>query len=655
MKFKGLRFSIANKLWLGFGIISIIILTSLGVIYLTLDKNIKLNDEITNVSKPSSKMILDLENLIVSSQMLIKNWVFIDKQEGTSDKIKLQATIDSIYPQIKIDLQRISKYWGKEEAEKLEAVFILSEDTLFVKYKYIMESLNGFDNYEDPMVMFEVQPMVEAGGEVMLIADKAIKDIHNIKINIDKIADDQSADMQFSFSSFKSIVSIMSIVLIILTIVVSFTTIRMIVNPINFIKEIAMRMAKGILPDDEIVVKNDEIGDMANAFNQHIGSLKEKANFATNIGKGKFNSEFEPLGEEDVLGVELLEMKNSLQLAKSAEEKRKEEEEKRNWAVEGIGKFSEILRSNNDGIEKLSDEIIKNLVKYIGAIQGGVFLLNDNDKNNTELELISAYAYDRKKFAQKNILLGEGLVGTCAIEKLPIYLTDIPNDYVKITSGLGDANPSVILITPLKIEDKILGVIELAGFNEIEAYKQDFVNKICESIASTMNSVKININTSLLLEQSQQQSEEMQAQEEEMRQNLEEMQTTQEEVSRSKHLAEAAKKNLDNIGNAIIGIDTDFNINYINKVGLELSGVTHDNALKSKCYELWENSHCKTSECRCAIAMNSKNIETGRTVIDNSGMDIIYTGTAILDDDGVVTGAIEEIIQTSRINKVLNL
>ena len=208
------------------------------------------------------------------------------------------------------------------------------------------------------------------------------------------------------------------------------------------------------------------------------------------------------------------------------------EDKKRNWTTEGFAKFADILRNNSDDLQQLSDEVIKNVVKYLGANQGGIFLWNDEDKGDSHFELMSAYAWDRKKYVTKRIEKGEGLVGACAMEKETIFLSTVPKDYVDITSGLGGSNPRCVILVPLKNENQVLGVIEMASFNQIEKYQIEFLEKIGENIASTISSVRINAKTKFLLEQSQQQSEEMAAQEEEMRQNMEELQATQEEAAR---------------------------------------------------------------------------------------------------------------------------
>ena len=135
----------------------------------------------------------------------------------------------------------------------------------------------------------------------------------------------------------------------------------------------------------------------------------------------------------------------------------------------------------------------------------------------------SCYAWDKKKFLNHKIYKGEGLAGQAWQEGDIVYLTEVPQNYIKITSGLGDANPTSVLIVPLKVNDQIFGVVEIASFNLFQDFEMEFVQKIAESIASTISSVKVNARTQLLLEESQEMTEQMRAQEEEMRQNMEEL------------------------------------------------------------------------------------------------------------------------------------
>ena len=338
----------------------------------------------------------------------------------------------------------------------------------------------------------------------------------------------QEANRNFKISIIVGILGILLMALVIAIIG------RNITNPLTKITELLKHLAKGYI-DDKMIIKietGDEIEEMSNALNQSIDGLNKKVDFANHIGQGELNHEFDLLSEEDVLGKSLIEMRNSLIKAGKEDEKRKTEDEKRRWTNEGLAKFADILRQNNDNLENLATEIIMNLVDYLKANQGGLFILNDDDKDNIHFNLLSAFAYDRRKYMQKHIQLGEGLIGSCAIEKKTIFITDIPHDYMEITSGLGGASPSSLLIIPLKLEEDILGVLEIASFTVFEKHEIEFVEKLAESIASTFSSVKINIRTSELLERSQQQAEEMAAQEEEMRQNMEELQATQEEMNR---------------------------------------------------------------------------------------------------------------------------
>ncbi len=275
----------------------------------------------------------------------------------------------------------------------------------------------------------------------------------------------------------------------------------------------------------------DEIGKMKTQLAYLVNGLQRTSSFAHDIGEGRLDAAYQPLSNEDVLGNSLLEMRCSLQKAKNDEITRKIEEEHRNWGTSGLAKFAEILRRDNSDMDALSYNIISNLVKYLEVNQGGIFILNDEEYDKI-LEMKACYAFDRKKFAEKQILPGEGLIGTCYLEGESIYLTDIPDKYVTITSGLGDDNPHALFICPLKVNGEIYGIIELASFREFEVYQLEFIEKVSESIAATIATVRVSLRTERLLEQTKLQTEELANQEEELRQNMEEMQTTQEEMKR---------------------------------------------------------------------------------------------------------------------------
>jgi len=383
------------------------------------------------------------------------------------------------------------------------------------------------------------------------------------------------ANSNFVFSIIVGVIG-----LLILSSVIFFSSLNYIITPITKITHTLKRLAQGDIENEMILEYNqsDEIGQMAEALNVSVKGLTQKTEFAQSIGKGNLEASLTLLSDEDTLGKSLIHMRESLNAAQIEEANRKSEDEKRRWTNEGLAKFSDILRQNNDKIEVLAAEIIKNVVHYLNANQGGLFIYNDDDPDNIHFELLSAFAYNRHKHIKKQILLGEGLVGTCALEKQTVYLTEIPENYIQITSGLGEARPKCLLIVPLLIEEKVLGIIEIASFTEIEQYQIEFVEKLAQSIASTLTSVRTNIRTASLLAKTQQQAEEMSAQEEEMRQNMEELQATQEESARK---TSEMQSYIDALNNSTFVTEYD-SLGYVISVNndyLELIGLSRDQVI----------------------------------------------------------------------------
>lgn len=320
------------------------------------------------------------------------------------------------------------------------------------------------------------------------------------------------------------------LILISLVVFITNNLTRSIKSTTNALHKLAVGDTESI--EDLNIKTNDELEDMAESLNQVVDGIRKSETFALSIGKGEFETDFHTLSSKDRLGDALIQMRDSLVESQKLEAERKKEEELRNWTTEGIAKFGEILRKDLDNMKSLGYNIMSSLIDYLKVNQGALFVINDDDENDIYYSMVTAIAYGRDKYMKKDIRVGEGLVGRCIYEKKTIYLTEVPENYVKITSGLGTANPQCILIVPCILNDEMFGVIEIASFNELKPYEIEFVEKLGESIASTVSSVKVTEKTSKLLKASQLQREDLTSQEEELRQNLEEMQATQEDLRR---------------------------------------------------------------------------------------------------------------------------
>ena len=270
----------------------------------------------------------------------------------------------------------------------------------------------------------------------------------------------------------------------------------------------------------------DELRLAVEAINKLTAEKEKAIEFVTSIARGDITTNHLDHSistlKEDSLGIALLSMRDQL---KEVAEKEKE----RNWVTEKLASFSEIFRTNTESLPELCNTIISRLVNYLGANQATIFILNDENEDEAPfLEMVACYAYDRRKYMSKRIELGMGLLGQTFLEKETLYMTDLPQNYTTITSGLGGSTPGCLLIVPVKHNEEVLGMLEIASFKEMQPYHIEFIEKVSEGIASAISTTKIREHTSRLLEESQIQTQELKAQEEEMRQNMEELQATQE-------------------------------------------------------------------------------------------------------------------------------
>jgi ligand-binding sensor domain-containing protein len=224
--------------------------------------------------------------------------------------------------------------------------------------------------------------------------------------------------------------------------------------------------------------------------------------------------------------------------------RRDEAEKDIRFFSDGIALLSDIIAKKRRDLEDLATAIISELVRYINAKAGGIFVMDDSDPQHIVLRAAGEFCLSSDKGINQMFEVGEGNIGTCYVEKQTLKMDNIPDGYVVLRSGLGSISLHHAIYVPIIQDKSCVGVIEIASTGKLPDHKVTFVEKIAESLASIIMITKANEKTNNMLEQNNAQAEELRAQEEEMRQNLEELMATQEESQRKEKeiLAELVSK-----------------------------------------------------------------------------------------------------------------
>jgi len=332
------------------------------------------------------------------------------------------------------------------------------------------------------------------------------------------------------------------------------------ISPLLSLRQTLQIVAKGILPNNIPKTTYDEIGEMANAVENLVQSLKRHANFAERIGAKEYNTEFTAVSKEDTLGNALIAMRDNIQIAE-------EKDNERNWIVKGLAEIGQTMRLHND-LESLGDNLLSYIAEEIRAVQGAFYTVTKEENAEPILEMNASYAYGKKKYIKAQFRFAEGLVGQCAIEKDTVLRTEIPKDYLTITSGiLGDKKPKCLLFVPLITNEETFGVLEFAGFERFTQVQVKFVEEISLTIARTIFNIKVNARTAMLLEESNLQKEALRQRGEEMKATQLELQETNAKLEEQFIEVQRAQKRmqiiLENASEVITIYEEDGSIRYV--------------------------------------------------------------------------------------------
>jgi len=284
--------------------------------------------------------------------------------------------------------------------------------------------------------------------------------------------------------------------------------------------------------------------DLTDNVNQLAANLTTQvraiAEVATAVTKGDLTRSIkvQASGEVAALKDNINEMIRNL---KDTTQKNSEQD----WLKTNLAKFSRMLQGQRD-LLTVSRLILSELVPVVSA-QQAVFYTLDNSGEEPELKLLASYA-NKPRATQKRLKLGEGLIGQCALEKRKILLTQVPNKYLSISSGLGESDAASIIVLPVLFEGLVKGVLELASFEKFSSTHQALLDQLTESIGIVLNTIEANTLTEDLLKQSQSLAGELQSQQEELRQTNQELEEKaallveqNEEVERKNNEVEQAR------------------------------------------------------------------------------------------------------------------
>lgn len=290
-----------------------------------------------------------------------------------------------------------------------------------------------------------------------------------------------------------------------------------------------------------------QIEHTTESLDYQLQKIDEVNTFIDQLREGQKTIIFSELFQKDRLVRSLLNLRDELEKSRKEEEIRKKEDQQRFWTNEGLAKFGATLRENVDNLENLAHEITKNITQYMNVQQAGFFVVTE-EQTEKYIDMLSLFAFNRKKFPDKRFQWGEGLIGASAIEQKTIFLPQTTESYLEITSGLGKSNPRSVLIVPIKDSENVVhGVLEIASFKKFENYEIHFVEQVADSIGLTMATIKANLRTQELLKDSQKQAELLAEQEEVMRKNVEEIISQSQIFEDQLNITQKELLNIDNI------------------------------------------------------------------------------------------------------------
>jgi signal transduction histidine kinase/CheY-like chemotaxis protein/CHASE3 domain sensor protein len=480
------NFKIGFKLFLGFGIITLLMLSVMGYSYINFSKEsqaVKDNLHSNNIINEADAILISLINMETGARgfaLTGQDNFLVPFNQGKGDFEVHYANLKELTAENYKQQDRL------DELKKGYETWLDFETTQIIDVR--RKVVYGQMKFEELIANAQQGKAKAEMDSLRLILEDIKSEETDILATRREVLSAMESQTRLVMSSGGTIATVLAFIIALLVI-------RMIVKPVEVVTNTFKEISEG---DAKLDVKlninsNDELGEMARYYNIFVEKLRNIISENTS----------------------------------------------QNWIKTGQAELNEKMDGQQD-LQELCSNIITYAAKYIGAQIGAIYIRNEEDT----FKLYGGYAFKRRKNFSSEIKVGEGIIGQAALEKQSILIGSVPEDYIMVGSGTGESVPKNILVVPCVYNNEVMSVIELGSFKEFTELQLQFVELVSSNIASAIFSSESRFKMKELLSKTLEQAEELQAQQEELRQNNEELEEQTRALRESESRLQAQQEEL---------------------------------------------------------------------------------------------------------------
>jgi two-component system chemotaxis sensor kinase CheA len=496
-----LNVKIRTKLFLGFGSLLILMMVLLGT---GINRMSGLENSIEEIAHQRYENVILVTNIrgeVNNISRGLRNIVLLEDSKDIEQEL---LTIEK-------SVTNASSHFNELREKSADVLSQYHINQVIVSGQEFLEIKNRFvELVQEESISEATQLLMQDGKETQINLFQAVENTAQFHEKAMELA---LAESYEQYNTTLNLMIVLGLIGLILGIAVAVSITRSVTLGLRSVSTVMSSFAQGGNegPTRLQSTTNDEIGKVAVAFNKMAQTIEQRT-------------------------------EREQELSKSNEEEA--------WLNSNIAELSTSLQGIND-IQPFAETFIRNISPLVGASHG-VFYIKDGQGQQKCLKLMGSYAYKERKNVSDQFQFGEGLVGQCAVEKKPILLTNVPSDYVQISSGLGEATPLNIIVLPVVFEGGVMAVIELASFKEYNPIQRALLEKITSNIGIILDNIKGRIRLEESLRESQTLTEELQSQSEELQSQQEDLKRMNEELEEQSQALNQSEEELKQMNEELV-------------------------------------------------------------------------------------------------------